>query len=103
QTVRIPLRDFPGFATALGTQVHGIRLTFDQTSSGAIYVANIRLSNFLVTSGPVQDTGNPEDEVKPSEGTAIPPVLPYSGVITMLRRLPAVPQLGNSPGVEIEI
>jgi hypothetical protein len=103
QTVRIPLRDFPGFTAALGTQVHGIRLTFDQTASGAIYVANIRLSNFLVTSGPVQDTVNLADEVQPSEEIVVPVVLPYSGTITMLRRLPVVPQLGNSPGVEIEI
>ena len=103
QTVRIPLRDFPGFATALGTQVHGIRLTFDQTSSGAIYVANIRLSNQPVTLGPVQDVSDLIETVQQSEAARGPQVISHTGVITTLRREPAVPQLGNAPGVEIAI
>ena len=41
-TVRIPLTDFPGYGNAFSTRVPGIRLTFDQSSQGAIYVANIR-------------------------------------------------------------
>ncbi len=41
QTVRIPLTEF---ANANLNQVRGVRLTFDETPTGAIYVANIRLS-----------------------------------------------------------
>src|SRR5206468_336912 len=44
QTVRIPLADFPGW-TLVKKNLHGIRLIFDQTSQGALYVANIRLSS----------------------------------------------------------
>ncbi len=103
QTVRIPLRDFPGFATALGTLVHGIRLTFDQTNSGAIYVANIRLSNQPVTFGPGGGTGDSIEEVQQGGEPTLPPLLPHIGVLTAVRRLPAVAQLGGAPGVEIEI
>jgi len=42
QTVRIPLTDFSG---ANLTQVRGVRFIFSDTSSGAIYLANIRLIN----------------------------------------------------------
>ncbi len=102
QTVRIPLTDFPGYGNAIATKVHGIRLTFDQTGQGAVYVANIRLSNAPVTHGPVQDTAEVFDEMQPSE-PAVPRVTTHTGVITSLRRLPAVPQLGGASGVEIEI
>ncbi len=103
QTVRIPLRDFPGTASALGTQVHGIRLTFDQTGSGAIYVANIRLSNQPVTHGPDQDTGDAIEEVPQGGAPMLPQLIPHTGMLTAVRRLPAVPQLGGASGVEIEI
>jgi hypothetical protein len=103
QTVRIPLRDFPGTAFALGTQVHGIRLTFDQTGSGAIYVANIRLSNQPVTHGPDQDTGAAIEQVQQGGAPALPQLISHIGMVTALRRLPAVPQLGGASGVEIEI
>ena len=100
QTVRIPLRDFPGFAAVLGTLVHGIRLTFDQTASGAIYVANIRLSNQPVTHGPEMDVADAVELMQQSEPPA-PRV--HAGVITSLQRLASVPQLRGAPGVEIEI
>jgi hypothetical protein len=43
QTVRIPVRDFAG---ADLYSVKGVRFTFNQTTSGAIFVGNIRLSAF---------------------------------------------------------
>jgi len=43
QTVRIPLTDFGNYAF-IAPQLHGVRLTFDQTATGSIYVTNIRLS-----------------------------------------------------------
>jgi hypothetical protein len=80
--------------------VHGIRLTFDQTASGAIYVANIRLSNQPVTHGPEMDVADAVELMQQSEAPA-PRV--HAGVITSLQRLASVPQLRGAPGVEIEI
>jgi len=100
QTVRIPLTDFPGYGNAIAGRVHGIRLIFDQTASGAIYVANIRLSNQPVTQGPEMDVADAVELMQQSEPPA-PRVHP--GVVTSLRRLPAVAQLRGAPGVEIEI
>ncbi len=100
QTVRIPLRDFPGFATALGTRVHGIRLTFDQTASGAIYVANIRLSNQPVTLS--REEGNVEDAIELMQQSPAQ-VVALTGVVTSVQRLAAVPQLRGASGVEIAI
>jgi hypothetical protein len=45
-TVRIPLTDFGNYAF-IEPQVMGVRITFDQTASGRIYLANIRLSRTL--------------------------------------------------------
>jgi hypothetical protein len=42
QTVRIPLTDF---TNAILSQVHAVRFIFSDTPTGAIYLANIRLSN----------------------------------------------------------
>src|SRR5262249_33489524 len=58
QTVRIPLSDFPDANLA---QVRGVRLTFDDTPTGVIYVANIRLS---ALSG----SGTPPNDGSPSKG-----------------------------------
>ena len=102
-TVRIPLTDFPGYGNAFSTRVPGIRLTFDQSSQGAIYVANIRLSAAAVTSGPEEDANDLIEEVQQSGESAPPHVIPHSGVITMLRRQPALPQLARAPAVEIGI
>jgi hypothetical protein len=43
QTVRIPLTAFGNFNN-VGPQLRGVRLVFNQTASGAIYVANLRIS-----------------------------------------------------------
>lgn len=42
QTARIPLADF---SSADLTRLRGVRLTFDGTATGAIFVGNLRLSN----------------------------------------------------------
>jgi hypothetical protein len=100
QTARIPLKDFPGFAAVLGTQVHGIRLTFDQTGSGAIYVANIRLSNQPVTHGP--DQGNIDDAIELIQQSPAQ-IVAHTGVVTSVQRLASVPQLRGASGVQIAI
>ena len=100
QTVRIPLADFPGWGF-VSKSVHGVRLTFDQTSKGAIYVANIRLSTDPVTETPVQDAADLVEQVQQE-----PPARQISvrlGAITGLRRGAGLPQLGGASGVEIEI
>jgi hypothetical protein len=48
QTVRIPLRDFPGFP-AVGVRLRGVQLLFNRTAMGSIYVSNIRISSVLGT------------------------------------------------------
>lgn len=45
QSAQIPLASFGAFAL---TKVRGVRLVFDETASGAIYVSNIRFSNSQV-------------------------------------------------------
>ncbi len=101
QTVRIPLADFPGYGNSLaGTRVHGIRLTFDQTSSGAIYVANIRLSYQPVGHSPEMDNTDAIELMQQSEPPA-PQV--NAGAIIALQRLASVPQLRGASGVEIEV
>lgn len=102
QTVRIPLTDFPGYGNSIAGRVHGVRLTFDQTGSGAIYVANIRLSNFSVTSGDAPDAGDLIEEAQQTGGSTVPDVIRHPAVITSLSRQSA-PQLGGASGVEITI
>jgi hypothetical protein len=87
QTARIPLLDFTG---ADLTQVRAVQVNFDDTASGAIYLANIRLS-FLSGSGASrsanrfvsQQSGIFEHEAAPvpavfSEGNMIAGVRPSS-------------------------
>lgn len=45
QSAQIPLTSFGTFAL---TKVRGVRLVFDETASGAIYVSNLRFSNSQV-------------------------------------------------------
>jgi hypothetical protein len=102
QTVRIPLADFPNWGI-VKRGVHGIRLIFDQTNSGAIYVANIRLSTDPVNNGPVQDASDLMEQVQQrSEEPAGPQVIIHSGLVVGLHRT-ALSQLRGTPGVEIEI
>jgi hypothetical protein len=102
QTVRIPLADFPNWGI-VKRGIHGIRLIFDQTNSGAIYVANIRLSTDPVNNGPVQDASDLMEQVQQrSEEPAGPQVIVHSGLVVGLHRT-ALSQLRGTPGVEIEI
>jgi hypothetical protein len=50
QTARIPLGDFGAVDL---TNVRGVQVTFDDTASGAIYLANIRLSTLSGSGAPV--------------------------------------------------
>jgi hypothetical protein len=102
QTVRIPLANFPGWQM-VSTAVHGIRLTFDQTNQGAIYVANIRLSTAPVNMVETQGVAGPDGQIPVPEQPIAPAVLVHSGSITALRNQPALAQRGGIAGVEVEI
>ncbi len=49
QTIRIPLNAFPGgkiTAAAATKNLHGVGFTFNKTTTGAIYLADVRLSRY---------------------------------------------------------
>ncbi len=102
QTVRIPLADFPGWQL-VSRSVHGIRLTFDQTGQGAIYVANIRLSTSPVNLAEPRGTEDLVEELQQSDRPVAPSVLLHTGVITAVSHQPSLWQRNGAPGVEIEI
>jgi hypothetical protein len=81
QTARITLTDFTGVDL---TQVRGVRLTFDQTSSGLIQLANIRLSTLTGNSAPVSP-GLPLTATRVIAGLSAPASGPHSGTIQALR------------------
>jgi hypothetical protein len=100
QTARISLYDF---ANADLTNVRGVRLVFDHTSTGAIYVANIRLS---ILSGLAPGA---EPAASQAPGSADSSVPGTNEIITMgnkitIRALAASPALpNNQPGFEIVV
>lgn len=103
QTARIPLVAFAGVDLS---NIRGVRLTFDDTPTGAIYVANIRLSIFsgLESSGASE---TPEaylsyDYTSPENLTALlnPDVM---NLITDIRTVSSAEGLGYRTGVEIEL
>ncbi len=102
QTVRIPLADFPGWQS-VNKSVHGIRLTFDQTNQGAIYIANIRLSNSPVNLALSQDTEQLIEEVQQSETASAHSVLLRAGTITAIRYQSSLAQRDGIAGYEIEV
>jgi hypothetical protein len=77
QTARITLTDFAG---ADLTQIRGVRLTFDQSASGLIAVANIRLST-LTGSGVAGGGGLPLTASRVIAGISAPQGGPYSGTL----------------------
>jgi len=69
-TARFPL----GMFNAVDyTNVRGVRISFDSTPSGAIYLANVRLSAGTTATGGSQSTGRPNAE--PSSPTGSGPLL----------------------------
>jgi len=77
QTARIPLSDFAGADLTL---IRGVRLTFDGSSSGAIYVANLRLST-LGASGTPAPPGQPLTASSVIAFSTPPAATPYAGSI----------------------
>jgi hypothetical protein len=102
QTVRIPLTDFGNYAF-IAPQLHGVRLIFDQTTKGAIYVTNIRLSTQIgggaATYPPHPDPPDPpaaaQDETPPPA-----PVVHGCRVLSVAAEAGAW-ELGGDPGYRI--
>jgi hypothetical protein len=106
QTVRIPVRDFG--ETDL-TQVRGVRFTFDSTGTGAIFLANVRLS--AVTESwwwwsSLLTMSNGDSSQRESGSTASQPggdrvVVSHPGRTVSIRSLRAT--IESSAAVEIEV
>jgi hypothetical protein len=100
QTARVSLQDF---TNADLTGVRGVRLVFDGTSSGAIYVANVRLSIMTglapggarpaATGDQSADSGTPGANEIITQGNKI--------TIRAVQASGALPN--NQPGFEIEV
>lgn len=96
QTARIGLADFG--ATSLAS-VRGIRLTFEDTPSGAIYAANVRLST---------KSGSPPTaaaRARSASAPAAPPsaAAPAQGSIVSVHTVTPAAALAGQPGVEITV
>lgn len=114
ETARIPLSDFGNFSL-VAKQVRGIRLSFDRTASGAIYVADIRFSK---TQGPgastiiaglsatLPGTSSPllaeSSQTSATPMNAAPPIS-YQGAITAIRRLSDIAKARLPNGIDVEI
>lgn len=98
QTARISLSDFGDIDL---TQIHGVRLTFDGAATGAVFVANIRLSTM---SGLVPGNNFSLDSLEASGVT--PPANNQNiteGNTLRMRSVAAASQLANAAGVEIAV
>ncbi|MBV8884163.1 MAG: hypothetical protein JO235_09225, partial [Chroococcidiopsidaceae cyanobacterium CP_BM_RX_35] len=115
QTVSIPLTDFGNF-DLVKNQVRGVRLIFDQTPKGAIYITNIRFLNTFgsgvpdstqVLSGQTQGLSLPNPSYEQAQSTIFGPdeskTVVHRGRIVSIRTGSAMPALLKQPGVEIEV
>lgn len=101
QTARIPLEDF---GNADLTQVRGVRLTFDGTTTGAIFVANIRLSNISGSgeAGGAGDSSGDSEQPATSGGLVKNENITEGNLITV-RSVASANALADQPGYEIEV
>jgi hypothetical protein len=97
QTVRIQLAAFAGDQT----NVRGVRFTFDQTTTGAIYLANVVLSTRSGSpDGAPVSVRNPSNQAQPAGG---PRVYTDGNTVDSLRSVASSAALGNQPGIEIQV
>jgi hypothetical protein len=102
QTVRIPLTDFGNFAF-IGPQLQGVRLTFDQTPAGAIYVTNIRLSTQIGAGVAAYPAHTTAAVVAPSGGStaeAPPPAVNACKVLSVTP-VASAQELGGQAGYRV--
>lgn len=111
QSAQIPLTSFGAFAL---TKVRGVRLIFDETTTGAIYVSNLRFSNSQVPTstlvaarGTDEDTGDAElvagaPTARTIPSGAVQPAPIRDAYFAGLRRA-APAAIGESGGYEIMV
>lgn len=104
-TVRIPLADFTGIDMS---SVRSLRLTFDRTNQGEIYVGGIRVSRFTETMVPA--AVRPAAGLVLAEAAAEPVILDAPGGVVQKRgslvgvqQVAAAPALNGAAAVEIEL
>lgn len=102
QTARIPLSDFAG---ADLTQVRGVRFSFDGTATGAIYLANVRLSTLTGLGTGPGAVAAANFATIPDFSQALPTVASRSSAnrIVAVRSVASGVALGNQAGVEIQV
>lgn len=71
ETVRIPLGDFKNANLA---KVRGVKLSFDDTSNGSIYVAAVRFSRAAASAAPVNPGTPGNDATPPGAADEVVPV-----------------------------
>jgi hypothetical protein len=106
QTVRIALGDFAGSEGIL-RELKGVRFTFDRTTSGAIYLANIRFGKAAAPT-PVPTVPSPQPSMAswlPSPARRILPTREkaFSATITSIRGVASSASLHGARGVEVEV
>ena len=100
QTARIPL---PDFATDL-SRVRGVRLSFNDTTTGAIYVANLRLST--LSGNPPAGPANRGSQTVLQASYNVEPIIPpitSPATLQSIRAVAASAALNGDPGFELEI
>lgn len=101
-TVRIPLTAFQGVAL---TNIHGVRFVFDQSHTGSIYLANIRVHRQIGLGG--THAGQANKHIQSHMTHPKPKAIVY--VPTELNSIRSVRYIGKSfalsgaPGVEISL
>ena len=115
QTYRIPLADFPNSAAIL-PQLRGVRFTFNQMGTGAIFLGNVRFVHTLgvgVDSYPVTpgldliasggvSTDPDQEQTTEIEPLTITPVV-HGCDIASVQHFTSLPVLGGAPGWEVEL
>jgi hypothetical protein len=101
QTARIPLGDFNIDLSSIA----GVRFTFDDTASGAIYMANARLSSLydLTESGLSQTAVDLSSGYNPSENWSGLSTINAMNIINSIKIVPSSEALDSNTGVEIEL
>lgn len=94
QTARIMLTDFPDVDLS---RIRGIRLTFDQTASGAIFASNFRLSNSVEGPGSTTAAARPAAPTTLGPLTVTPQPSDQVTLVSIRRPLLAAPTSAASP------
>jgi hypothetical protein len=97
ETVRIPLGDF---GLPPDARIHGVRFTFDRTKTGAIHLADVRVSRPMnETAAPAEDAG----AIRPAARHPAPSSPTFRPVVAM-GRVVAVHRAPAAAGdIEIEL